>query len=140
MSDTSPLQTTLAAEHAAVWLYTTLGGQTSESAQPKLFDTVSSGYTRHRTRRDQLVRWIRDAGEQPVAAEVAYELPNQLRTPDEVEAAGLQIEQRCTVTYADMVGRTVAAEREWAIKALLDASLRELDLGGAPQDLPGIDT
>lgn len=50
-----------------------------------------------RSRRDQLKRWIRDAGEAPVAAEVAYQLPNRLRTPDEVKAAGLQI---CIVAEA----------------------------------------
>lgn len=140
MSDTSALQTTLAAEHAAVWLYTTLGGQTSQSSQPQLFDTVTSAYTQHRSRRDQLVRSIRDAGETPVAAEVAYELPNQLRTPHEVKAAGLRIEQRCATNYSNLVARTVGGQREWAINALIDTSLRELAFGGTPQDLPGIDT
>ncbi|KRF17899.1 hypothetical protein ASG90_06110 [Nocardioides sp. Soil797] len=140
MSDTSALQTALAAEHAAVWLYATLGGQTSQSSQAKLFEVVSSGYTAHRGRRDQLVRWIRDAGESPVPSEVGYELPNRLRTPGEVKAAGLQIEQRCAATYSDLVARTVDDERTWAINALIDTGLRELEFGGTPQDLPGIDT
>lgn len=140
MSDVTGLQTTLAAEHAAVWLYGTLGGQTSQSAQPALFEEVSSGYTRHRGRRDQLVRWINDAGESPTPSEVAYELPNQLRTPAEVKAAGLQVEQRCAATYADLVARTVDDERAWAINALVDSGLRQLTFGGPPSDLPGIDT
>lgn len=140
MSDTPALQATLAAEHAAVWLFTTLGGQTSQSSQPQLFDSVTNAYTQHRGRRDLLVRWIRDAGETPVAAEVAYELPNRLRTPAEVKAAGLDIERRCAATYSNLVARTVADEREWAVNALIEASLRELEFGGTPQDLPGIDT
>lgn len=140
MTDVSALQTTLAAEHAAVWLYATLGGQTSASAQPALFAAVSAGYTQHRGRRDQLVRWVHDAGEAPVASEAGYELPNRLRTPAEIKAAALQVEERGAATYANLVARTVADQREWAISALVDASLREIDFGGDPQDLPGIET
>ena len=139
MSDLSALQTTLAAEHAAVWLYATLGGQTSASAQPALFDSVTASYTQHRGRRDQLVRWIRDGGETPVASESGYELPNRLRTPAEIKSAALQIEQRCATTYANQVARTVAEERAWATTALIDAAVREIDFGGHPEDLPGID-
>lgn len=46
------LQTTLAAEHAAVHLYGVLGAQTSASATPDLFAAVSDAYAAHRGRRD----------------------------------------------------------------------------------------
>ena len=50
------LQTALAGEHAALWVYGVLGGQTSRSATPSLFREVTAGYQAHRGRRDQLVR------------------------------------------------------------------------------------
>src|SRR3546814_10340085 len=43
------LQSTLAAEHAAVWLYGVLGGQTSSSAQPSLSKRIGETYVIHRS-------------------------------------------------------------------------------------------
>ncbi|KQZ69779.1 ferritin-like domain-containing protein [Nocardioides sp. Root151] len=139
MTGTDALQSTLAAEHAAVWIYGVLGGQTSQSSQPALYDAVTTAYVTHRSRRDQLVRWVRDAGEVPVAAEVAYELPNAARTPAELKAIGLQVEQRCAAAYADLVGRTTEDERAWGVNALVESAVRQLDFDGDPTDLPGID-
>lgn len=138
MSRIDALQSTLAAEHAAVWLYGVLGGQTSQSSQEPLYDAVADSYVTHRGRRDQLIRWVRDADQTPVAAEVAYELPNQVRTAADVKAIGRQIEKRCAATYADLVARTEGSERAWATTALIGAALRELDFGATPTTLPGI--
>src|SRR3546814_15286449 len=80
------LQSTLAAEHAAVWLYGVLGGQTSSSAQPSLSKRLGETYVIHRSRRDQLVRWLRDADDVPVASAVAYELLTEASPPAEVSA------------------------------------------------------
>lgn len=140
MSRIDALQTTLAAEHAAVWLYGVLGGQTSQSTQKGLYDVVSACYVTHRGRRDQLIRWLHDAGQTPVAAEVAYELSNQVRTPAEIQTIGRQVEERCTATYADLVARTTGSERSWATNALIGAALREIDFGGTARSLPGITT
>ncbi len=54
MSETDALQTTLAAEHAAVYVYGVLGGRTSKSAEPATYAAISSAYDAHRARRDQL--------------------------------------------------------------------------------------
>ncbi|HEY9566134.1 MAG TPA: ferritin-like domain-containing protein [Nocardioides sp.] len=134
------LQSTLAAEHAAVWLYGVLGGQTSSSAQPSLSKRIGETYVIHRSRRDQLVRWLRDADEVPVASEVAYELLNEASTPAEVSAIAIEVEHACTETYADLVGRAVGAQRRWAITAMIDAARREMRFGGTAEDLPGIRT
>lgn len=138
MSRIDSLQTTLAAEHAAVWVFGTLGGQTSRSAQPELHDLVQAGYLRHRSRRDQLMRWLLDASETPVGSEAGYALPNTLRNAKDIRITALRTERRCTATYADMVGRTTGKDRAWATNALIDAALRELEFGGTPQDLPGV--
>ena len=133
------LQTTLAAEHAAVYEYGVLGGRTSQSAQPELFAAVSAAYASHRARRDHLVRAIRDLGGEPVAAEAAYELPRQLDTADDIARAALELERSCATTYAYLVGSTEGADRRWAIEALNEAAVRELVFRGTPEMFPGAD-
>lgn len=131
------LQTTLAGEHAAVWVYGVLGGQTSRSKDPKLFAAVSAAYRIHRGRRDQLIRTVVDHGAEPVASEVGYQLPNDASTPALVTAAALVTEQRCAATYADLVARSTDALRGWAITALTDAAVRQLRFRGSPETFPG---
>ncbi|MDN5893851.1 MAG: ferritin-like domain-containing protein [Nocardioides sp.] len=134
---TAAMQTALAGEHAAVWIYGVLGGQTSQSAEPTLYDEVSTAYALHRSRRDQLMRWIRDDAGTPVPADVAYELPNEVRNPSQVRTAARQVENRCTSTYAVLISNTESTRRDWAIRALVDAATREVRLGAKPVAMPG---
>lgn len=132
------LQTTLAAEHAAVFVYGALGGQTSQSADPGLYAEVTSAYLAHRDRRDQLTEAIAAAGEDPVAAEAGYDLPADLSTPVAVAERALRLERACAATYAYLVGSTTGRHRRWAVDALLDAATRGLAFGGSPETLPGL--
>ena len=50
------LQTALAAEHAALYVYGVLGARTSESGTPALFAEVTGAYATHRAQRDVLTR------------------------------------------------------------------------------------
>lgn len=131
------LQTTLAGEHAAVWVYGVLGGQTSRSKDPKTFAAVSAAYRIHRGRRDHLIRTVIDHGAEPVASEAGYELPSDVSTSALVTAAALVTEQRCAATYADLVARTTGTLRGWAISALTDAAVRQLRFRGSPETFPG---
>lgn len=132
------LQTTLAGEHAAVWIYGALGGQTSASAQPALFAVVTRSYLAHRGRRDQLIRAVRDLGVEPVASAVAYELPNDAATPARVNATAREVEGRAAAVYADLVASTYGDQRRWGIQALTDAAIRELAYRGSPEIFPGL--
>lgn len=136
MSLLESLQTTLAAEHAAVYLYGVLGAQTSQSGEPALYDALLEGYRRHRARRDQLTTSVRDAGGEPVAAAAAYDLP-ALGDADQVRRAALGVEESCAATYSALVAGSVRAQRRWAVSALADAAVRQLSFGGAPQAFPG---
>ncbi|MBZ5736970.1 DUF4439 domain-containing protein [Nocardioides mangrovi] len=138
MSDVDALQTALAAEHAAVWVFGALGGRTSASATPDLFGSVSASYDDHLDRRDDLSDAIVEAGGTPVAAEPAYELPT-LDTPAQVEAVALRTERSCATTYAWLTGRTSGAWRRWAIEALNRTAVRELAFRGTPEMFPGSD-
>jgi hypothetical protein len=137
MTTLEALQTTLAAEHAAVFVYGALGGRTSRSENPTLFAAVSSAYAAHRARRDQLTADIVEGGDQPVAAEAAYELPSPMVTPDQVTGAALDVERSCATTYAYLVANTAADQRRWAIAALNETAVRELTFRGTPETFPG---
>ena len=137
MTTLDALQTTLAAEHAAVYVYAALGGRTSRSGSPDLYDAVNTAYTAHRARRDQLRRMVLDRDGRPVAAEAVYELPGRMDTADQIARAALELERSCAATYSYLVANTVEAERRWAITALNETAIRELAFHGAPEILPG---
>ena len=137
MSPVTALQRALAAEHAALHVYGTLGARTSASATPTLFAEVEAGYTAHRARRDQLAALLRDRDVEPIAAQAAYELPEPLDTPGQVRAAALAVERGCSTTYAWLVGQTSGADRRWAVASLTQTAVRELTFRGSPEIFPG---
>lgn len=137
MTPLEALQATLAGEHAALYVYGVLGGRVSASDDPTLSSRVGTAYSTHRGRRDQLISMIRLADAEPVVAEVSYDLPNQALSASQLERAALVIEQRCTAVYADMVGSTARASRQWAIDALAESAVRQLGFGGKTVPFPG---
>lgn len=138
MTPREALQRALAGEHAAVYLYGVVGGRVSVSTHAELWQRVRDAYNLHRGRRDQLVSMVRTAGAEPVAAEVSYELPNPAMTPAQLERVALEVEQRCAAVYADTVGNTSGANRQWALDALEDAAVRLLGFSGEPEPFPGL--
>jgi hypothetical protein len=132
------LQRALAGDHAALYLLGVLGGRVSDSAQPRLAAAVMAAYVAHRHRRDRLTALVRDAGGQPVAAEVSYRLPNPCRTPAQLRAAGRLVERRCAAVYVDAAGATSGDTRAWAVDALTDCAVRELAFGATPAPWPGL--
>lgn len=137
MSAVEALQTALAAEHAAVHVYGALGGRTSASAAPDLFEAVLAAYQAHRGRRDELTRRLRDLGAEPVAAEPVYDVPLGLGTERAVAEVALDLERGTAATYAFVVSRTSADLRRWAIRALTESAVRELVFRGTPEMFPG---
>ncbi|WP_134738670.1 ferritin-like domain-containing protein [Nocardioides sp. 503] len=137
MSPLSALQTTLAAEHAALYVLGVLGGQTSQSASPTLFATITATYADHRGRRDHLVRAVTALGGTPVVAEVAYDVPADLATPQAVTRRAWQLERDCAATYAFLVASSTEDLRSWALRSLQASAVRQLAFGGAPEQFPG---
>jgi hypothetical protein len=131
------LQTALAGEHAALYVYGVLGARTSQSATPLLFERISEAYVAHRAWRDLLTSRLVDEGAEPTPAAPTYELPDTPPTPAGVGLAAAGIESRCADTYAYVVANTSGADRSWAIGALTRAATRMVGFGAAPQPLPG---
>lgn len=138
MSWQEAFQEALAAEHAAVFVYGALGGQTSESGEPALYADLTEAYIAHRARRDELVAELEKADQQPVPAQAAYELPEDLSTGTAVTGRAVELERSCAATYAFVVASTTGDRRRWAIDVLIETALRELAFGGDPEPLPGL--
>lgn len=138
MSAVDALQTALAAEHAALHVYGTLGARTSASATPELYEDISAAYDDHRINRDLLISRVRDHGAEPVPAEAAYELPERLGSPDGVTRAALDVERSCEATYAWVVEQSSQEDRRLAITSLREAAVRALVFRGSPEIFPGV--
>jgi hypothetical protein len=130
-------QAALAGEHAAVYLFGVFGAQASQSRQPELYARLLDAFRTHRKRRDQLTVTIAGAAAEPVAAEVSYDLPAAMGTDAELNDAALQVERRIARTYGQLVENTTGAERRWALVALDDSAVRQLEFRGTPEMFPG---
>jgi hypothetical protein len=134
------LQRTLAAEHAAIFVLAALSGRASALPPPTLHvlgPALDTAYGVHVERRDRLRVLVTEAGGTPVPSEPAYELPRPLTAPGQLKSEALGVERVCTTTYAALVAATSGAQRHFAISALAQSALSELDFGGVPQALPG---
>jgi uncharacterized protein DUF4439 len=138
MSAVDALQTTLSAEHAAVYVFGVLGGRAAALPAPGPRAALATAYDVHVARRDQLRARLTDLGATPAAAEPAYALPRDLTTAAQLAARALGVERACVTSYAALVAATVSQDRSWAVDALVAGAASELAFGGAPEPLPGV--
>lgn len=141
MTPVEAQQATLAGEHAAVYLYEVLGAQASQSRQPVLYARLLDAFRVHRRRRDQLTVAIAAAGADPVPSEASYDLPAPtgpaVDDAAKLNDAALRVERRIARTYGQLVESTAGAERRWALVALDDSAVRQLEFRGTPEMFPG---
>jgi hypothetical protein len=134
LTEKDALQAALAGEHAAMYGVGVAGGKLSGAR----FAQATAAFEEHRRRRDQLAGLVTQAGETPVAAEPAYDLPQAVTDAATAAALVLLIERRLSVVYADLVE---AAEKDTiralAIQALIGTARAQLTWGGTPQAFPG---
>lgn len=132
------MQTTLADEHAAVYLFGLLGARVSERKDASLFQSLTESFESHRRNRDDLSALIAGLGETPIAAAIAYDPPGPVNSPAEIKRAAGTLEKRMTLRYGSLVENTTREQRAWAITALQSSAIRELSYGQPPSDLPGM--
>jgi hypothetical protein len=129
------LQAALAGEHAALYGVGVAGGKLNGAR----FRDASKAYEQHRTNRDRLSALIDAAGETPVAAEPAYDLPKAVTNAATAAALVLLIERRIAAVYGDLVeAAEQPAVRSFAINSLVAAASAQVAWGGAPVAFPGI--
>lgn len=115
MSDVTLLQDLLAAEHAAVYGYGTLGGRLDATVRP---DALTA-YDVHRARRDSLAARLRERSAPAPVALPAYDVA----VPTQAAALGLavQLEEGLSVRWLRLVGGAL----DPALRALGVAGLQE---------------
>jgi hypothetical protein len=102
------------------------------------FQEATDTFARHRDNRDHLSALLVAAGETPVAAEAAYDLPQAVTNAATASALILFIERRIAPVYGDLVeAAEQAAVRSFAIESLLAAASAQIAWGGAPVAFPG---
>ncbi|MFK0112631.1 ferritin-like domain-containing protein [Streptomyces sp. NPDC091217] len=128
------LQAALAAEHAAVYGYGVIGGRIGEQRQAD----ARSAYDAHRSRRDALVREVRDLGGQPVAASAAYALPFAVTDSATAVRLAAELEERVADVYSDLVRASSGQRRGAAAGALREAAVRAVRWSGESVAFPGL--
>ena len=102
------------------------------------FKAATDCYEQHRDNRDHLSALVVAAGETPVAAEPAYDLPQAVTNAATAAALVLLIERRVAAVYGDLVeAAEQPAVRAFAIESLLAAASAQVAWGGAPVAFPG---
>ena len=134
MTQLEALQAALAGEHAAMYGVGVAGGKLSGAR----FKAATDSYEEHRDHRDHLTALVVAAGETPVAAEPAYDLPQAVTNAATAAALVLLIERRVAAVYGDLVeAAEQPAVRAFAIESLLAAARAQVAWGGAPVAFPG---
>jgi hypothetical protein len=128
------LQAALAAEHAAVYGYGVVGGRVGDDRE----DEAAAAHAAHRSRRDALVRTVRDLGGQPAVAAAGYDLP--FPVPDAAAAIRLAavLEDRVAGVYSDLVRASEGSLRLEAAGALREAAVRAVRWRGSGVAFPGL--
>ncbi|MFG2297206.1 DUF4439 domain-containing protein [Streptomyces sp. NPDC048603] len=127
-------QAALAAEHAAAYAYGVVGAR---AAAPRAAQ-AREAYGTHLARRDALVRTVRGLGGVPRAAEAAYRLPFDLRTPADADRLAAEIEDRVAGAYSDLVRAASGPLRREAADALTAAAVRAARWRGVGVAFPGL--
>jgi hypothetical protein len=129
------LQAALAGEHAAIYGVGAAGGKLGGAR----FRDATDAFDRHRANRDHLSALLVAAGETPVVAEPAYDLPQAVTNAATATALVLLIERRIAAVYGDLVeAAEQPAVRTFAIESLLTAASSQVTWGGAPVAFPGL--
>lgn len=139
MSAVVAFQRCLGAEHAALYGYGLLGGVLAgvTGSEPALRRAQSS-YADHRELRDDLVALISAAGESPVSAAVAYDLPFATTDARNCVRLARLLERRSAAVYGLAVAATVGEERAFAAAALRGCAVREVAWGAKTPAFPGV--
>ncbi|MBB0230917.1 DUF4439 domain-containing protein [Streptomyces calidiresistens] len=134
-AELSATRAALAAEHAAVYGYGVAGAAAGDGgAGPELRQAWSG----HRSRRDALVRRIRDLGGEPPAAAAGYALPFEVTDDASALALAAELETRVAAVYADLVRSSGGDARREAAVALREAAVLAARWHGRAVAFPGV--
>jgi len=128
------LGTALAAEHAAVYAYGTLGARTTG----RLRAAMTTAYNAHRARRDQLRTMIIAAGGTPAEPKAVYELPITPSSPAQAVELAVLIERGVTGAYLELAATTDPTLRKMAALVMQECVTRSYGLRPEIDAFPGM--
>ncbi|MGH3329518.1 MAG: ferritin-like domain-containing protein [Streptomycetales bacterium] len=134
LTEVAALQSALEAEHAAVYGYGIAGAR----LRGERATLARSAYESHRTRRDQLVRMVRERDATPAASAVAYDLPFPVRSADEAVDLAVWLEEGVAAAYADVVQAAARDLRMFAAQGLREVAVRAVRWRGRSVAWPGL--
>ncbi|MCZ3386303.1 MAG: ferritin-like domain-containing protein [Actinomycetia bacterium] len=125
-------QQTLAAEHAAIWVYGLVGATTSMALPAEAALRV------HRERRTRCVDEVVALGGQPNTSAPAYDVAAPTN-PTEASDLAATVEQSCTVVYAALAGAAGKGSRLLAAQWLRESAIAMWGWDGELPVLPGLE-
>lgn len=127
------LQDALAAEHAAVWGYGTVGS--ALTAGDRTY--VVAAQEAHRDLRDRVSALLVAHGAQPVAAQPAYALPFPVLSTVDAAALSVALEQGTTAAWVWVLDQAAQrSTRELAVAAASEAEVRAVSWRGRAGQVP----
>ena len=128
------LQAALAGEHAALYAYGVIGGRSGDHDRSLAW----TAYARHRARRDRLIAIVSGRGEEPVPAQVGYQLPFAVDDRPALRRLAVLVERRCATLYAAAVAATHDEIRLFAAHSLTECAVTALAWGDPGEPFPGL--
>ncbi|TFV58764.1 DUF4439 domain-containing protein [Geodermatophilus sp. DF01-2] len=135
-TETAALRDVLAAEHAAVWGYGTVGA----ALPPESRASAVAAEIAHRDVRDRLVALLDARGAEPVPREAGYTLPFPVLSPVDAATLAVVLEEGVSAAWAGLLDRAVEpAVRELAVGELGAAEVRAVGWRRAAGRIPVTD-
>ncbi|MBB3085770.1 ferritin-like domain-containing protein [Geodermatophilus sabuli] len=132
-TETTALREALAAEHAAVWGYGTVGAALTAGSRPQ----VSAAENAHRDVRDRLAELLQQRGDDPVPAEAGYALPFPVLSAVDAAALAVVLEDGVAAAWVRVLDQAVQSTvRRMAVDELAGAEVRAVGWRGAAVRTP----
>ncbi len=133
MTRLDDLQTWLALEHEAVWLYGLIGARVDGVAT-----SARTSYDAHRLVRDRLIAMVDRAGGEPVGPALTYG-DRRVDSTKDARATASSVEERIAAACVTVFGGADDEGRRFAMSGLRRAALAALDWGAPVRAFPGLD-
>jgi len=132
-AEVSAMQAALSAEHAAIYGYGVAGAHLTGTD----LTAATSDWVAHQVARDSLETMLRAAGVAPVAAAVAYRLPQPVHGAVTAISLAVTLEERVTTAYLALVAGTSPGIRKFGARQVIAAAMRAAAWRGRTVAFPG---
>lgn len=133
MTAASAWETTLRAEHAAIYGFGIVGGRLGPEDEQSL-----ASIQQHRARRDHCAEQLVALGEVPEPAAAAYEPQVPVESKRAARVFAADIEDDCMAAYAALVAETDGQGRRIASRWLTESTFAIGSWAGVVPALPGL--